>query len=172
MFKFFILQISALCRAFRTWNRWRHVVLVVVWFTALWKLKWTVISSFFFFQANYTVHHLYLTALSLRCSFQKTCHKSSSYELWLSVNKQFLLGTLSYDATSFANASFQKQPPEGFCKKGVPKNSEKLTRKHLCQSLFFNKVARLWYRCFPVNFAKIWRTYFFTEHLWTTASIF
>ena len=159
MFKFFILHISALCRAFRTWNRWRHVVLVVVWFTALWKLKWTVISSifFFFFQANYTVHHLYLTALSLRCSFQKTCHKRSSYELWLSVNKQFLLGTVSYDATSFANVSFQKQPPEGFCKKGVPKNFEKVTRK---------------YRCFPVNFAKIWRTYFFTEHPWTTASIF
>ena len=42
--------------------------------------------------------------------------------------------------------------------------------KYLCQSLFFNKVAdlrpvtlltkRLWYRCFPVNFAKFLRTLF------------
>ena len=46
---------------------------------------------------------------------------------------------------------------------------------HLCQSLFFNKVAglrpaallkkRLWHRCFPVNFAKFLRTTFLTEHL-------
>ena len=31
--------------------------------------------------------------------------------------------------------------PEVFCKKGVLKNFAKLTGKHLCQSLFFNKVA-------------------------------
>ena len=57
-----------------------------------------------------------------------------------------------------------KQPPEGFCKKDVPRNFAKFTGKHLCQSLFFNKVAglrpafslkkRLWRRCFPVNFVK------------------
>ena len=56
-------------------------------------------------------------------------------------------------------------------KKGVLKNFTKFTGKHLCQSLFFNKVAglrstsllkkRLWYRCFPVNFAKFLRTRFF-----------
>ena len=49
--------------------------------------------------------------------------------------------------------------------------SQKFTGKHLCQSLFFNKVAgaackkRLCHRCFPVNFAKFVRTPFFTEHL-------
>ena len=53
--------------------------------------------------------------------------------------------------------------------------SQKFTKKHLCQSLFFNKVTglrpesllkkRLSHRCFPVNFAKILRTYFLTEHL-------
>ena len=42
------------------------------------------------------------------------------------------------------------------------------TGKHLCQSLFFNKVAglrratllkkRLWHRCFPVNSVKFLRT--------------
>ena len=51
-----------------------------------------------------------------------------------------------------------------FCKKGVLKNFAKFTGKHLCQSLFFNKVSglrlanllekRLWHSCFPVKFAK------------------
>ena len=31
--------------------------------------------------------------------------------------------------------------PEVFCRKGVLRNFEKLTGKHLCQSLFFNKIA-------------------------------
>ena len=53
-------------------------------------------------------------------------------------------------------------------KKGVVKNFIKFIGKHLCQSLFFNKVAslrpatllekRLWHRCFPVNFVKFLRT--------------
>ena len=61
-------------------------------------------------------------------------------------------------------------------KKGVLKNFTKFTGKHLCQSLFFNKVAglrpatllkkRLWHRCFPVNFVKFLRTPFYIEHLW------
>ena len=60
--------------------------------------------------------------------------------------------------------------PEVFSKKGVLRNFTKFTGKHLCQSLFFNKVAglrlatllkkRLWYRCFPVNFVKFLRTPF------------
>ena len=37
----------------------------------------------------------------------------------------------------------QKQPPEVFYKKGVLRNFTKFTPKHLCQSLFFNKVAGL-----------------------------
>ena len=32
------------------------------------------------------------------------------------------------------------QPPEVFCKKSVLKNFAKFTGKHICQSLFFNKV--------------------------------
>ena len=41
-------------------------------------------------------------------------------------------------------------------KKVVLKNFAKFKGKHLCQSIFFNKVAglMLWHRCFPVNFAK------------------
>ena len=38
--------------------------------------------------------------------------------------------------------------------KGALRNFTKLTRKHLCQSLFFNLLKnKLWHRCFPENFA-------------------
>ena len=62
--------------------------------------------------------------------------------------------------------------PEVFCKKGVLEN---FTGKHLCHSLFFNKVAglrpvtllekRLWHRCFPVSFVKFSKTPFFIDQL-------
>ena len=52
----------------------------------------------------------------------------------------------------------------------ILKNFAKFTGKHLCQNLFFNKVAdlmpasllkkRLWDRFFPLNFAKLLRTPF------------
>ena len=55
-------------------------------------------------------------------------------------------------------------------RKGVLRNFAKFKGKHLCQSLYFNKVAnlrpatllkqRLWHRCFPVNSAKFLRTPF------------
>ena len=52
--------------------------------------------------------------------------------------------------------------------KGILRNFEKFTGKHLCQRLFFNKVAgpatllkkRLGRRCFLMNFAKSLRTSF------------
>ena len=60
--------------------------------------------------------------------------------------------------------------PEVFCEIGVLRNFVKFIRKHLCQKLFFNKVAGLrpgtllkkglWLRCFPVNFVKFLRTPF------------
>ena len=68
--------------------------------------------------------------------------------------------------------SFKSSRPELFCKKGVLKNFTKFRGKHLCQSLFFNKVAdlspttllktRLWHRFFPVNFSKFLRAPFFS----------
>ena len=52
-------------------------------------------------------------------------------------------------------------------KKSVLRNFTKITVKHLCQSLFLNKVAglspatllkkKLWHRCFPMSFAKLLR---------------
>ena len=60
-------------------------------------------------------------------------------------------------------------------KKAVLRNFGKLTGKHLCQGLFFNKVAGLrpatllkkglWQSCFPKNFANFLRTPFCIEHL-------
>ena len=57
--------------------------------------------------------------------------------------------------------------PEVFCKKEVLENFAKFKGKHLCQSLFFNKVAGLrpatlfkkrpWRRCFPLNIANFLR---------------
>ena len=72
--------------------------------------------------------------------------------------------------------NFRSSRPEVFSKKGVLKNFEKFTGKHLFQGLFFNKVAalrpatllkrRLQHRCFPVNIVKFLRTPFFIEQLW------
>ena len=62
-----------------------------------------------------------------------------------------------------------------FFKIGVLKNLAYLTTKHLCWSLFFNKVAglqeinfikkRYQHKCFPVEIGKFLRTPFFTKHL-------
>ena len=70
----------------------------------------------------------------------------------------------------------QKQPPVVFYKKDIFKNFAKLTGKHLCQSLIFNKGAalkpatllqnRLWHRCFPVSFAKFLKTPFIGHLRW------
>ena len=70
---------------------------------------------------------------------------------------------------------FRSSCSKVFCKKGVFKNFANFTRKHLCQRLFFNKVAGLRpatllktdlsHRCFPVKFVKFLRTPFFIEHL-------
>ena len=61
-------------------------------------------------------------------------------------------------------------------RKGVLKNFAKFTGIHLCQRLFFYKVAglrpatilkkRLWHRCFLVNFAKFLRTPFIQNTFW------
>ena len=56
------------------------------------------------------------------------------------------------------------------------KNFTEFTGKHLCQSLFLNKVPglrpatllkrRLWHRCFTLKFANFLRMHFFIEPLW------
>ena len=64
----------------------------------------------------------------------------------------------------------------GALQKGALKNFIKFTGKHMCQTLFSNKVARLrpagllkkrlWHRCFSVKFVKFSRTPISIEHLW------
>ena len=69
--------------------------------------------------------------------------------------------------------------PGVFCGKGAFIKLARFTRKHLCHSLFFNKVAglrptpllkkRLWHRCFP-EFCTIFKRTFFKRNLWRTGS--
>ena len=83
----------------------------------------------------------------------------------------------------YVNITCRSSRPYISVKKMFIKNLTKFTGKQLCQSLFFNKVAacrvsfliklqpatllkkKFWHRCFPVNFAKILRTPFLTDHL-------
>ena len=70
----------------------------------------------------------------------------------------------------FRDANLRSSHQRCSVKKGVLRNQTKFTGKHLCQSLLFSKVTgprstsslkkRLWYKCFPVNFAKFLRTTF------------
>ena len=62
--------------------------------------------------------------------------------------------------------------PDMFCKRGVLTNFAKFTGKHLCQSLFFNKVAgrtlflKNLAQVFSCQFCEIRKNTFSTEHLW------
>ena len=51
----------------------------------------------------------------------------------------------------------QRQPREVFCIKVILRNFAKFTGKHLCQSLFFNKVAGFFYT--PWRFFDVFRGY-------------
>ena len=68
-------------------------------------------------------------------------------------------------------------PPEVFYKKDVLRNFAKFIGKHLCQGLFFNKVSCNFIKketlaqVFSCEFCEIPKNTFFTEHLWTTASL-
>ena len=72
-----------------------------------------------------------------------------------------------FNANSTIFLFFRSSHLEMFCKKSALRNFAKFTGKHLCQDLFFDKVAglRLWHRCFSVNFVKFLRTHFLTEHV-------
>ena len=76
--------------------------------------------------------------------------------------------------------TFRISRSEVFCKKYILRSFTKFTGKHLCQSLFSNKIADLrpatllkketLSQVFSSGFCKIFENTFFTEHLWTTAS--
>ena len=102
--------------------------------------------------------------VSSKVSFAKLGFKECSYKT-ISKNAEGAVRKCSSEAVA------QKCS----VKKGVLRELAKFAGKHLCQSLFINKVAgqgRQLYlkrdlaRVFPVNFAKFGKTPFLTEHLW------
>ena len=86
------------------------------------------------------------------------CNRNSSIRNWFSL--PLMLGVIFI-------AGFRSSHWRCSVKKYVPRNFTKFIGKHLCQSPFFNKVARLrsatllkkrlWHRCFPMNFVKFLR---------------
>ena len=59
------------------------------------------------------------------------------------LNCNSFLKSITLKLTSKLTKKYRSSLPEMFCKKGIPKNFTKFTGKHLCRSLFFNKVAGL-----------------------------
>ena len=72
----------------------------------------------------------------MKLDISLTCKKSPCFlpVKTKETNKETKQKTLSFIRSSL---------PEVFCKKGVLRNLTKFTRKHLFQSLFFNKVTGL-----------------------------
>ena len=67
----------------------------------------------------------------------------------------------------------QKQPPEVLFEKSVLKHFTKFTGKHLCQSLFFNKVFLINLikkEAYGTDVCEISKNTFFTEHLASVTS--
>ena len=71
------------------------------------------------------------------------------YHLEFSIGRSLTIIPEAISATLMAKN--RSSHPEVFCKKDVLRNFPKFTRKHLCQSPFFNKVADLRPAC---NFIK------------------
>ena len=127
--------------------------------------------------------------------------KRKKSELWINFLIVGMLGwllilviTLSIESSKYSvfsrksrlvfilkKALYGSSCPEVFCGKGVLRNFTKFTRKHICQSIFFNKVAGLR----PATLLKketlaqvlysecceISKNTFFTEHLRTTRKV-
>ena len=93
------------------------------------------------------------------------------HDIWISEKSTFDYLKNEKSFWSEIKSIFRSSRPEVFCKKGVLKHFAKFTGKHLCHSLFFNKVPGLpmskWdfskATCFPVNFVKFLRSQFFNR---------
>ena len=92
------------------------------------------------------------------------------YESFLSRKKHILRSCFKFEPEETSVEFTETIARRCSVRKAVLRHFAKFTGKHLCKSLFFNKVAglrpatflkkRLWDRCFPVNFAKFLRTPF------------
>ena len=84
-----------------------------------------------------------------------------------------------HDKLRYSGGEFlQKQSPELFYKEGIHKNSAKFTRKHLCQSLFFERPETCNFiekesltQVFSCEFWEIFKNTYFEEHLRTAAPV-
>ena len=81
------------------------------------------------------LHLLYLTSLLLTIDYWLL------WACWQVFTNCFLF--LWNRGTAKQSWRDRSSRPEVFCKKGVFENFTKFTRKHLCQSLFFNKLTLL-----------------------------
>ena len=90
------------------------------------------------------------------CVFKTNCEtKAKDFKII-----EFLQVSSSSETSKRQNKNLVFKSLEVFYKKDVLKNFAKFTRKHLCLSLFFNKVAAFILQpsgCFPENFAKFLR---------------
>ena len=99
------------------------------------------------------------------------CSKKHLYQKSVRETLDFLVLSIPSNI-SFVQHDVRSSRAEVFSKKGVLENFAKFTWKCLCQSVFSNKVAGLFFKkkrllrkCFPLNFEKFSRTSFFIEHL-------
>ena len=148
------------------------------------------ISSSFVIIFVWTGSSFFRQTLMLRCIFTLKCHQLyilrcntvlNRYR-WLSEMYPCTPRSFKIGITIMLLASFRSSRSEMFFKKGVFKNFAKFTGKHLCQSLFVNKISglwpatllkkKLWHKGFPVSFMKFLRTSFFIEHLLVGAYLF
>ena len=95
----------------------------------------------------------------INSEFHKRIHAKSRRWLMLISNTKKLF-TWTNDWDKRMEEKYRSSHRRCSVDKGVLKSFTKFTGKHLCQSLFFNKVAGLRHSCFPVNFVKFVRTPF------------
>ena len=82
--------------------------------------------------------------------------------LWLNSSKSFLMKEKTHFFVSH-HKNLRSSRLEVYCKKDVLRNFAKFTGKHLCQSLFFNKVAdqEILAQVFSCEFCEICQNIFF-----------
>ena len=129
-----------------------------------------------FFKVYIKMSYFILTTLFFKFILDSYLDYSdhSYFDYKLNLGKLFL--TYYFHFIFWLVYLWRSSRPEVFCKNRVLRFFTKFTGTHLCQSLFFNKIAgvrpttllkrRLWQRFFPVNSVKLLRKPFFTEHPW------
>ena len=104
------------------------------------------------------------------CNFNKK--EADVFSEFCDISKNSSERTLIKALNNFTTI-FRSSRPQMFFKIGVLKNVEKFIEKNCTRVSFLIKCLkpatllqkRLWHRCFPVNFAKFLRTFFYRTPL-------